>query len=145
MPVKQSDSLQRTFADPLNPTFVGGSFPTAAARLGAAQARNPDTLVYQQDTGDFYALQPLHLCFQADGVTQATNRGTWGTLNAHWVKMGAAAAPANVLQYGDYDAANSQFSLLRDAGVPDDAEYEIILDELPVSSNVVTASVGPTV
>jgi hypothetical protein len=84
MPVKQSDSLQRTFADPLNPTFVGGSFKTAAARLGAGQARNPDTPVYQQDTGEFHYLRPLAECFEADGVTPATNRGTWGTLNAHW-------------------------------------------------------------
>ncbi len=106
MAVNVSDSLNPTYSSPNVPTFVGGAFATAAARRSAGQSRRPDLVVYQQDDGSSYKLLPLALCFNTDG-TAATNRGTWGTLDAHWVQVASevpypSQALRNALVGGDY-------------------------------------------
>lgn len=89
MALKQDSAFNRTYANPDDPTFVGSSYASAADRKAANQARYTDTPVKQRDGKyySFWVLRPLDQCFLADGTTPATNRGTWGTLDAHWVQL----------------------------------------------------------
>lgn len=66
------------------PHLLNADFLTAAARLTAGQVHYPGRDYYQRDTDTHYRLLALAKCFLADGVTAATQAGTWGTLEAHW-------------------------------------------------------------
>lgn len=69
------------------PLLSNAYYTSAAARRGAGQARHESWPYYQEGVG-YYQLLPLAQCFLSDGTTPATNRGSWGTLDAHWLFKG---------------------------------------------------------
>jgi hypothetical protein len=76
------------------PLLKHAYFTSQAARLGAGQKRHQSWNYYQEGLG-FLELLPLAQCFLSDGVTPATNNGSWGTLLAHWKVIGAALPTAS--------------------------------------------------
>ena len=74
------------------PHLLNADFLTAVARLTAGQVHYAGRDYYQRDTDTHYRLLALPKCFLADGTTPATQNGTWGTIEAHWVAQGMAVA-----------------------------------------------------
>jgi hypothetical protein len=78
-------SADRFVSDvPLNLT---SDFVNEAERLTSGQLRYTGWDYHDKDSGKHYSIKPITQCFLADGVTQATQAGTWGTLPAHWQRI----------------------------------------------------------
>lgn len=69
------------------PLLSNAYYTNSTLRLAAGQARNTQWPYYQEGLGKL-TLRPLADC-TVNG-TPATNKGTWGTIEAHWIVDGQA-------------------------------------------------------
>jgi len=79
------------------PHFYNEHFATATARKATGQLRHVNWS-FSQDDGWHGSILPLAQCFAADGTTPATQFGTWGTLDAHWIVNAPVPFPSQALR-----------------------------------------------
>ncbi|GAC1589663.1 MAG: hypothetical protein NVS3B25_07420 [Hymenobacter sp.] len=75
------------------PHLKNADFADAATRKAKGQLRHEAWDYHEAATATYWRIKPLAQCFLADGTTPATQFGTWGTLDAHWLANGGQAVP----------------------------------------------------